>query len=348
MNHSPFPSPPALDNDAMDAARHRWATRAKPPGALGRLEDLAIHLAGITGRCPPPVPAAPAVIVFAGDHGVVADGASAWPSEITAAMVHTISQRGAAINAFADTIGADVTVVDVGVQIPLGPLPNVRNERIRAGTNSIAHGPAMTTTDTEAAINIGAKIANEFIDNGADCLIGGDMGIGNTTPSAALISALTGQPAHALTGHGAGTPADGIEHKQQLVATAVRRANATCTGPLEQLAHLGGLEIAALAGFYITAAQRRTPYIIDGVIACAALSIADALAPGTARHAIAGHRSTEPAATVALDHLALQPLLDLDLRLGEGTGACLAFPLLKAATLALIDMADLPTPSEPT
>ena len=200
MNHTPFPSPSALDSHAMDAARRRWATRAKPPGALGRLEDLAIHLAGVTGRCPPPVPTAPAIVVFAGDHGVVKDGASAWPSEITAAMVQTISQRGAAINAFADTIGADVTVIDVGVQTPLGPLPNVRNERIREGTNSIAHGPAMTTTDTEAAINIGAKIANEFIDYGADCLIGGDMGIGNTTPSAALISTLTGQPAQTVTG----------------------------------------------------------------------------------------------------------------------------------------------------
>lgn len=344
MNRTPFLSPPVLDRDAMNAARRRWATRAKPLGALGRLEDLAIHLAGITGRCPPPIPAAPAIIVFAGDHGVVADGASAWPSEITAAMVHTISQGGAAINAFADTIGAEVTVVDVGVQTPLGALPNVRNERIRAGTNSIAHGPAMTITDTEAAINVGVKISNEFIDNGADCLIGGEMGIGNTTPSAALISALTSQPAHALTGHGAGTPADGIQHKQQLVAAAVCRAKG-CDGPLELLAYLGGFEIAALAGLYMTAAQRRTPYIVDGVIACAALCIADALAPGTAQHAIAGHRSTEPAAGVALDHLALQALLDLDLRLGEGTGACLAFPLLKAAALAITQMADLPTPN---
>ncbi len=342
MNKPDFHQPPALDSEAMDAARHRWATRAKPPGALGRLEDLAIRLAGITGQCPPPVPTTPAVIVFAGDHGVVDDGASAWPSEITAAMVHTISQRGAAINAFADTIGADVTVVDVGVQTPLGSLPNVRNERIRPGTHSIAHGPAMTTTDAEAAICVGAKIANEFIDHGTDCLIGGEMGIGNTTPSAALISALTGQAAHTITGPGAGTPADGIQHKQQLITTAVARAS-SCAGPLELLAHLGGLEIAALAGFYITAAQRRTPYIVDGVIACAALCIADALAPTTATHAIAGHRSTEPAASAALDHLTLQPLLDLDLRLGEGTGACLAFPLLKAAALALTHMADLPT-----
>lgn len=327
----------------MAAARRRWATRAKPPGALGRLEDLAIHLAGVTGRCPPPVLAKPAVVVFAGDHGVVADGASAWPSEITAAMVRTISEGGAAINAFARTIGATLMVVDVGVATPLGPLPDVRPARIRAGTDSIAHGPAMTRADAVAAVDVGATMADACIDGGADCLIGGDMGIGNTTASAALISVLTKQPSEAVTGPGAGTPASGLEHKRSLVADAVKRMG-TWTEPLDLLARLGGLEIAALSGFYLTAARRRTPYIVDGVIACAALCIAEALAPGTANHAIAGHRSTEPAAGHALDHLALRPLLDLDLRLGEGTGACLAFPLLRAATLALEQMADLPEP----
>ncbi len=342
MTSTTFPPAPGLDRDARDAASHRWATRAKPPGALGRIESLAVHLAGVTGQCPPPVPVQPAVVVFAGDHGVVEDGASAWPSEITAAMVYTISGGGAAINSFARMIGANVTVVDVGVQSPLGPLPNVRSERIREGTNSIARGPAMTVSEAEKAVNVGANTAADLIANGSDCLIGGEMGIGNTTPSAAIISAVTGQHADVLTGHGAGTPADGIEHKQKIIADAVERANAECDTPLEQLAYLGGFEIAALAGLYMAAAQNRTPYIVDGVIACAALCMADALAPGTAAHAIAGHQSTEPAAAIALDHLGLQPLLDLDLRLGEGTGACLAFPLVQAATLALANMADLP------
>ena len=341
MNQTALPPPPALDHEAMDAARRRWASRAKPLGALGRLEDLAIHLAGVTGRCPPSIPNTPAVVIFAGDHGVVADGASAWPSEITAAMVHTISDGGAAINAFAQTIGASVTVVDVGVKTRLGNLPGLRNKRIRAGTDSIAHGPAMTTAEAATAIRVGTAIANEHIDGGVDCLIGGEMGIGNTTPAAALISALTGQTAEAVTGPGAGTPAHGLSHKRALVAEAVQRASAY-TDPLKILAQLGGFEIAALAGFYITAAQRRTLFIIDGVIACAALCIADAIVPGTARHAIAGHRSTEPGASHALDHLALQPLLNLDLRLGEGTGACLAYPLLKVAALAINEMADLP------
>ncbi len=193
------------------------------------------------------------------------------------------------------------------------------------------------------AVGVGVDIASELIDQGADCLIGGDMGIGNTTPSAALISALCDQRADVVTGPGAGLPAEGLAHKRRLVATAVQRAEAL-TDPLELLAHLGGLEIAALAGFYLTAANRDTPYLIDGVIACAALIVAEGLAPGTARRAIAGHRSTEPAAGVALDHLGLVPLLELDLRLGEGTGACLAFPLVAAAARALNDMADIPAP----
>ena len=336
-----FPAAPELDRGAMEVARRRWATRAEPPGALGLLEDLATHLAGVAGKCPPPVPRAPAVVVFAGDHGVVADGASAWPAEITAAMVAEIGRGGAAICAFAEVVGATVTVVDVGVGTSLTASFGVRDERIRAGTRSITQGPAMTTGEALAAVEVGARIAEELIDAGADCLIGGDMGIGNTTPSAALIGALTGCPAETVTGAGAGVPAGGLAHKQRLVATAMADA-AGCRDPLELLARLGGLEIAALAGLYIAAARRRVPYIVDGVIACAALCVADALAPATAAHAIAGHLSAEPGAAVALEHLALRPLLDLGLRLGEGTGACLALPLVRAAAAALTSMADIP------
>lgn len=325
----------------MAAARQRWATRAEPPGALGRLEDLAVHLAGVTERCPPPVPASPAVAVFAGDHGVVADGASAWPPAVTAAMVETMSAGGAAICEFASAVGASLTVVDVGVASPLENLANVRLARVRPGTASIARGPAMTTEEAATAVDVGAHIAGELVDGGADCLIGGDMGIGNTTAAAALIGAVCNATAETVTGPGAGTPAGGHLHKQRLVAAAVAQATGAA-GPPDLLARIGGLEIAALAGFYAAAAARRTPFIIDGAIACAALCIADLLSPGVARHAIAGHRSAEPAAGVALDHLGLRPLLDLDLRLGEGTGACLAFPLVRAAAAALAGMAALP------
>ena len=342
MSEAPFPAAPPLDSGSMAAARRRWATRAEPPGALGRLEDLAIHLAGVTGRCPPPVPASPAVAVFAGDHGVVTDGASAWPSAVTAAMVETMSAGGAAICVLAGNIGASVTVVDVGVASPLDHLANVRHERVRSGTASIARGPAMTVAEAGAAVDVGARVADDLVGGGADCLIGGDMGIGNSTAAAALIGAAADRPAEVVTGPGAGIPAAGHAHKQHLVRTAITRAEGAA-GPLELLARIGGLEIAALAGFYVTAAGSRTPFIVDGAIACAALCVADLLSPGTAGHAIAGHRSAEPAAGVALDHLGLTPLLDLDLRLGEGTGACLAFPLVKAAAAALARMASLPT-----
>lgn len=341
MSSALIPPAPSLDAGAMAAARRRWATRAEPPGALGRLEDLAVHLAGVTGRCPPAVPASPAVAVFAGDHGVVSDGASAWPSAVTAAMVETMSAGGAAICVLAAGIGASVTVVDVGVASPLDHLSSVRHERIRPGTASIASGPAMTVAEASAAVEVGRRIAGELVDSGADCLIGGDMGIGNTTAAAALIGTACVRPAEDVTGAGAGVPALGSEHKQELVAAAMRRAEG-CADPLELLARLGGLEIAALAGFYVAAAERRTPFIVDGAIAAAALCIAERLSDGAAARAVAGHLSAEPAAGVALAHLGLRPLLDFDLRLGEGTGACLAFPLVRAAAAALEQMAELP------
>lgn len=341
---------PADEPERAEAARlaaERWGTRAKPPGSLGRLEAVATKLAGITGTCPPVVPADPAVIVFAGDHGVVADGASAWPSEITAAMVRTMAAGGAAINAFAAQAGATVTLVDVGVSSDLGDLhaegrADVLDRRVRAGTDSLARGPAMSRADALAALAVGIAAAEERIAAGADLLVGGDMGIGNTTPSVALIATLAGLEPDPLVGPGAGLPADGLAHKQALVRAGVGRA-VGLADPVDVLAEVGGLEIAALAGLHLAAAARRVPTIVDGVIGGAALCVAEAIAPGTAMHALGGHRSTEPAATAALEHLGLEPLLALDLRLGEGTGACLAIPLVQAACRALRDLADLPT-----
>lgn len=341
---------PAEDAEGAEAARSaaaRWSSRAKPSGSLGRLEDVAVRIAGITGTCPPAVPGQPAVVVFAGDHGVVADGASAWPSEITGAMVRTMAAGGAAINAFAAQAGASLTLVDVGVSSDLSDLhalgrPDVLDRRVRAGTDSIAHGPAMTRDDALAALAVGAAAAGEAMDAGADLLVGGDMGIGNTTSSVALIACLTGREPAPLVGPGAGLPADGLRHKQALVRAAVDRAR-DLVDPVDVLAEVGGLEIAALAGLHLAAAARRVPAIVDGVIGGAALCVAEAIAPGTAAHVVGGHRSTEPAATAALEHLGLEPLLALDLRLGEGTGACLAIPLVQAACRALRDLADLPS-----
>lgn len=325
----------------MTAARDRWATRAKPPGSLGRLEDLAVHLAGITGTCPPPPIQRPAVVVFAGDHGVVANGASAWPSQVTALMVQTMSHGGAAINAFATVAGAEVQIVDVGVNADLSHLEDIHHHKVRPGTENIARGSAMSRPDAARAIDVGRTIGQNLIAAGVDCLVGGDMGIGNTTPSAALIGALTDTPAHLVTGVGAGLPVERLPHKQTLIASAIERAKQH-PDPLDLLAEIGGLEIAALAGLYLAAASNNTPFILDGVIAAAAACVAEALAPGVAARSIAGHLSSEPAAAIALHHLGLEPLLDLDLRLGEGTGACLALPLLNAAVAALTHMVDLP------
>lgn len=372
MTESLYAAAPPLDAEAMELARRRWATRAKPPGSLGRLEGLATHLAGVTGRCPPAVPRRPRIVVFAADHGVVADGASAWPAEVTGAMIASMTQRGAAINAFAGVIGATVTVVDVGVAGPRGAVAGVRDERVRDGSGNIARTDAMSREEAQAALEVGSLLASEAIAEGTDTLIGGEMGIGNTTSAAALIASITGASETAVTGDGAGVPEAGLEHKRALVAAALARDSArdsaarrgsvlepgsvvrpgtsvvepgtsVVDSALRRLAVLGGLEIAALAGFYLTAAAHRVPFVIDGVIACAALCVAETLSPGTATCAIAGHRSSEPGAALALAHLGMEPLLDLGLRLGEGTGAALAFPLLTAAASALEQMADLPT-----
>ena len=332
-----------LDAAAMEAARDRWATRAKPPGSLGRLEAVAVQVAGITGLCPPEEVVRPAVTVFAGDHGVVADGASAWPSEVTGMMVATMAAGGAAINAFAATVGASVTVVDVGVAGDVAA-PGVVDAKVRRGTASIASGPAMTRAEALVALRVGADAATGSIVDGADLLVGGEMGIGNTTASAALVAHFAGAPPEAVVGPGAGLPADRLGTKIGLVEAAVERAaGLTDADPVDVVAEIGGLELAALAGWYLAAAAAGVPVIADGVIAGASLCVADAIAPGTAARTIAGHRSTEPAASIALEHLAVVPLLELDLRLGEGTGACLAVPLVQAAVRALRDMAALPT-----
>lgn len=330
--------------EAATAAAERWSTRAKPPGSLGRVETIGARIASITGQCPPAVPENPAVVVFAGDHGVVADGASAWPSDVTGLMVQAMAGGAAAVNAFAVTVGASVSLVDVGVAADLSDVEAVVDAKVRAGTASLASGPAMTRDEALTALGVGAAAARVTIEDGGDLLVGGDMGIGNTTPSTALIAHFTGAPVGAIVGPGAGSTDEGIARKRELIEAALRRLDDSGDerDAVDVLAEIGGLEIAALAGFYLGAVAARVPVIVDGVIACAAACVAEALAPGTASRLVAGHRSTEPAASAALDHLDLDPVLDLDLRLGEGTGACLAVPVVQAACRALRDMADLP------
>lgn len=327
-----------LDADAIGAAQARQAKLTKPAGSLGRLEQLGNLLAGISGRCPPPIPTRPTVVVFAADHGVATSGVTPWPQDITAAMVANFAAGGAAINALARQVGAAVHIVDVGVATDLDHLDGVLHHKVRYGTDDLTAGPAMSTGDVRAALDVGASVAATLIAEGHDLLVTGDMGIGNTTASAALIAAFTRRPAESVTGRGTGIDDAMLAHKTKVVSNAIGRVE-HFLDPVSVLAEVGGLEIAALTGFIIGAVSARIPVVIDGVIACAALLAADALVDGARVHCIAGHRSTEPGASAALQHLGLEPLLELQLRLGEGTGACLAVPIVGAAARVLNEMA---------
>ncbi len=328
-----------LDAAAGAEAGERHDRLAKPRAALGRLEDVGIRLAAIAGACPPPVPEPAVVAVFAGDHGVLAEGVTPWPQEVTAQMVAAFCAGGAAVNVLARHAGAQVVVVDVGVVADLAPAPGLLLRKVRHGTANLAAGPAMTVEEATQALDAGAAVADEAVAGGARCLVTGDMGIGNTTASAALIAAFTGRPAAEVTGRGTGIDDLTLRRKTRVVETAVART--VGADPLEVLAEVGGLEIAALAGFVVAGAAARVPVVVDGVIALAGLLVAAALAPGCVDYCFAGHRSTEPGATVALEHLGLTPLLDLGMRLGEGTGAVLAVPLVQAAAKVLREMATL-------
>jgi len=329
-----------LDRVAVADAAALQGRLTKPAGALGRLEALGIRLAGIGAVCPPPIPRPAAVAVFAADHGVVARGVTPWPQEVTAQMVANLCSGGAAINVLARQAGAEVVVVDVGVAAELDDRPGLRRHKVRAGTADLATGPAMTEDEAGAALDVGCQVAADLVAGGARCLVSGEMGIGNTTPSAAVIAAFTGRSAAEVTGRGTGIDDATLARKTGVVEAALAlHADAVAAGPLHTLAALGGLEIAAIAGFIVGGAAAGVPVVVDGVVADAALLAAAALVPGVVDRCIAGHRSTEPGAAAALAHLGLEPLLDLGLRLGEGSGACLALPLVEAAARILGEMA---------
>ncbi|MET7867845.1 nicotinate-nucleotide--dimethylbenzimidazole phosphoribosyltransferase [Micromonospora taraxaci] len=349
------------DETAMAAARELHGRLTKPAGSLGALEDLSVRLAGLAGACPPPLPEPAAVAIFAGDHGVHAQGVSPWPQEVTAQMIGNFLAGGAVVNAFARQAGASVTVVDVGVATPLsaGPVPDptvldaaapapavldpavprLVVASVRRGTRDLAVTAALTRDEALAAVQTGIRIADELIDAGARILLTGDMGIGNTTPAAALIAAFTGVDALDATGRGTGVDDPTYAHKVGVVRAALARHAPDPTDPLGVLAAVGGLEHAALAGLILGAAARRTPVLLDGVIAVSAALAAAAFAPDAVGAMVAGHRSAEPGATVALRHLGLEPLVDLGLRLGEGTGALLALPVVTGAVRVLHEVA---------
>ena len=327
-----------LDAGAERAAAAHHDRLTKPRGALGQLEAIGIRLAAIAGALPPPVPVPAAIAVFAGDHGVLAQGVTPWPQEVTAQMVANFVAGGAAINVLARQMGASVTVIDVGVATELDDAPGLLQRKVRPGTADLAIEPAMTVDDVDRALDVGAEVAAELVEGGARALVTGDMGIGNTTPAAAIIAAMTGRTASDVTGRGTGIDDATLARKVAVVERALTRLGANHDGRAV-LVEMGGLEIAALAGFIVGGAARRVPVVVDGVIAGAALLVAADLCPRAVAFTFAGHRSTEPGATAVLEHLGLEPVLDLGLRLGEGSGACLALPVLEASARVLAEMA---------
>lgn len=333
---------PPPDGPAADEAGRRHLTLTKPPGSLGRLEELGARLAGMAGECPPPVPESPAVVVCAGDHGVLDRGVSPWPREVTAAMVRNFCDGGAAVNAISKTVGARVSVLDVGVAGELERHPSLRGAKVRRGTDDLSRGPAMGREEAARAVLAGAGVAEELVESGGvDLLVTGDMGIGNTTPAAALVSAFTGRSPEESTGRGAGVDDETYALKVRVVREALERHAPDPGDPLGVLASVGGLEHAAIVGVILMGAACGVPVVLDGIVSNAAALAARALAPDSVGYVIAGHLSAEPGAAIALDSLNLQPFLDLDMRLGEGTGGLLAVPPIQAAARTLGTMATL-------
>jgi nicotinate-nucleotide--dimethylbenzimidazole phosphoribosyltransferase len=336
----PTITPPDQQAHRQAVARHQQLT--KPAGSLGRLEELGVWATACQGTCPPHPFVRPQVVVFAADHGVAAYGVSAYPSEVTQQMVANFLSGGAAVNVLAAAAGATVRVVDVAVDCDPATAttpPMVTRHKVRRGSGAIQLQDALTDVEVTQALHAGVTIADEEIDRGADLLVAGDMGIGNTTPAAVLVAALTGAEPVAVVGRGTGIDDAGWMRKTAAIRDALRRARPVVADPIALVRTAGGADIAAMAAFLAQTAVRRTPVILDGVVAGAAAMLAEELAPGARQWWVAGHRSVEPAHTLALQHLELVPVLDLGMRLGEGSGAVAALPLVQMAVRVLAEMA---------
>ncbi|MBO8190743.1 nicotinate-nucleotide--dimethylbenzimidazole phosphoribosyltransferase [Streptomyces oryzae] len=328
-----------LDAKALGEAWERQKRMTKPAGALGMLEIISAQLCGLSRKCPPPVPEPAAVAIFAGDHGVHAQGVTPWPQEVTAQMVANFLGGGAVCNAFANQVGAEVCVIDVGVAAELPATPGLLPRKVRAGTADMTAGPALSREDVERALEVGIETARDLVAAGNKALLTGEMGIANTTASAALIAACTGADPAEVTGRGTGINDETHARKVEVVRRALELHQPDPADPLGMLSAFGGLEHAAMVGLILGGASLRTPVILDGVSAGAAALVARAVAPEALAACIAGHRSAEPGHVAALTKLGLRPLVDLDLRLGEGTGALLALPMVQSAARAMHEVA---------
>ena len=326
------------DARAMRAAELRQGRLTKPPGSLGRLEELSVRLAGMFGT-PRPVPRGKMIVVAAADHGVVAQGVTGYPQEVTAQMVLNFLSGGAAVSVMARKAGVELVIVDAGVAAPLPDHPGLLSVGVDRGTTDMTHGPAMTREQAEACVAAGVRVATEAAEHGADIVGTGDMGIGNTTASSAITATFTRRPPDVTTGRGTGRNDREMRHKIGVVERALAVNRPDPADGLDVLAKVGGFEIGVLAGVVLGAALARRVAVLDGFISGAAGLIAHSLSPHARDYMVAGHVSAEPGHRIVLSHLGLEPLLDLDMRLGEGTGAVLAIGLVEAAAACLAEMA---------
>ena len=327
-----------LDASLYGKAQARLDRLTKPLGSLGRLEELAASYVAITGELKPNIPRG-VVFTFAADHGVAVEGVSAYPREVTPQMVLNFLRGGAGVNVLANHAGVSVRVVDIGVDHEFGAVPGLLARKIMKGTRNLAVESAMTRSQAEQAVMVGIELATEAVREGVGLIGTGEMGIGNTTPSAAITAVMTDRSAAEVTGRGTGIDESARMHKAILIQQALERHRPNPADPLDTLAKVGGLEIGGLAGLMLGAAEARVPIVLDGFIAGAAALIAVGLQPLCREYLIASHRSAEQGHRIVLDHLKLKPLLDLDLRLGEGTGACLGMDLVCAAIKIYTEMA---------
>jgi nicotinate-nucleotide--dimethylbenzimidazole phosphoribosyltransferase len=327
-----------LDAEAAAAAQTRQNTLTKPPGSLGRLEELSVRLAGIMGQ---PLPAIKdkVIITMAGDHGVVEEGVSAYPQEVTPQMVLNFLGGGAAINALARHVGARVVVVDMGVKGDLPDHPDLLSKKVAPGTANIARGPAMTHEQAVRSLEAGIEVVEDEIGRGLDIVGLGEMGIGNTTPSAAIAAAFTGESPDLIAGRGTGVDDNGLVRKIKAIQAALDVNQPDPEDGLDVLTKVGGFEIGGLAGVILGAAAHRKAVMVDGFISTAAAMVATRIAPAAKPYLIAAHRSQEYGHGLMLDWLGLVPLIDFDMRLGEGTGAAIGISLAEAACKALAEMA---------
>ena len=326
--------------DATVAAetQHRLDRLTKPQGSLGRLEELAVQYCAMTGERKPAVPRA-MVVTFAADHGVVEEGVSAYPRDVTAQMVLNFLRGGAGVNVLARHTGVEIRVVDIGVAHDFGSLPGLLHHKLMMGTRNMLRVPAMDRTTAEEALLVGVELAADMVRQGVGLIGTGEMGIGNTTASAAIAAVMTGAAVREVTGLGTGIGEEGLARKISVIEQALALHRPDPQDAMDVLAKVGGLEIAGMAGVMLGSAAARVPVVLDGFIAGAAGLIAVGLEPRCRQYLIASHRSVERGHRVVLDTLHLKPLFDLDLRLGEGTGACLGIGLVQAAIKVLTEMA---------